>query len=256
MEETPHGVADLSPQSPTDMSLNYSHLPSWLENNRLFRFFFLIRKIFITKRVFRHFGQFAEDVTIGRLFPKSYKGFFVDVGCFHPVKYNNTYALYRRGWRGINIDIDSIKIDGFRIARPRDTNIAAAVSTTEGEVTVYSDGFYSLNTTLDPKYAAERGRYREKTLPASRLDRLIDGTKYKDSPIDLLTVDAESHDLEVLKSLDFERYAPKVVAVETHLQDLDAVADSELYQFITAKGYSLAGWCGLTLVFRRRERAE
>ena len=238
------------------MSLNYSHLPSWLENNRLFRFFFLIRKIYITKRSFRHYGQFAEDVTIGRLFPKGYRGFFVDVGCFHPVKYNNTITLYRRGWRGINIDIDSIKIDAFKIARPGDTNITAAVSSEEGEVTVFSDGFYSLNTTLDPEFAGRRARYRKRTVRARRLDSLIDETKYKDRRIDLLTVDAESYDLKVLRSLDFGRYSPRVLAVETHLCDFDAIAESELYQFVLSQKYSLAGWCGLTLIFKKGEEEE
>jgi len=119
-------------------------------------------------------------------------------------------------------------------------------------MTVFSDGFYSLNTTLDPEFAENRPRYRKRTVRARRLDRLIDETKYRDRPIDLLTVDAESHDLEVLESLDFGRYAPQVIAVETHLRDLDAVAGSALYRFIGDKGYSLTGWCGLTLVFKKR----
>lgn len=238
------------------MSLNYTHLPSWLENNRLFRFFFLIRKIYLTRRRFHHYGQFAEDLTIGRLFPEDYKGFFVDVGCFHPVKYNNTIALYRRGWRGINVDIDSIKIDAFKLARPGDVNIAAAVSVNEGEVTVYSDGFYALNTTLDQEYARQLGRCRKRTMRASRLDTLIDETRYKNRPIDLLTVDTEQHDLEVLKSLDFDRYAPRVLAVESHLSDFEAVTRSDLYRFVVSKGYSLAGWCGLTLVFQKGDAAE
>ena len=57
-----------------------------------------------------------QDLTeyFTRFFPKKYKGFFVDVGCFHPIKYNNTYRLYRKGWRGVNIDIDAIKIEGLK----------------------------------------------------------------------------------------------------------------------------------------------
>jgi hypothetical protein len=31
-------------------------------------------------------------------------GFFVDVGCFHPLFYSNTWKLYKKGWRGVNID--------------------------------------------------------------------------------------------------------------------------------------------------------
>tara|TARA_B110000879_G_scaffold201693_1_gene277102 strand:+ start:1002 stop:1208 length:207 start_codon:yes stop_codon:yes gene_type:complete len=50
----------------------------------------------------------AEVVAIKRMFPKKYM-FFVDIGCFHTTKYNNTYVYYKKGYRGINIDIDRIK---------------------------------------------------------------------------------------------------------------------------------------------------
>ena len=37
-------------------------------------------------------------------------GIYIDVGCNHPIKFNNTYLLYKRGWSGINIDLDSKSI--------------------------------------------------------------------------------------------------------------------------------------------------
>ena len=39
-------------------------------------------------------------------FKKKMSGFYVDVGCHQPLLNNNTYRLYKRGWRGINIDLD------------------------------------------------------------------------------------------------------------------------------------------------------
>ena len=50
----------------------------------------------------------AEVVAIKIMFSKKYM-FFFDIGCFHPIKYNNTYVYYKKGYRGINIDIDRIK---------------------------------------------------------------------------------------------------------------------------------------------------
>lgn len=66
--------------------------------------------------------------------------------------------LYRKGWRGINIDIDNIKIRAFDIARPHDINIASAVSNIEGEVVCYSGGFYSLTTSLNKTFAEKHGK--------------------------------------------------------------------------------------------------
>lgn len=235
------------------MSLNYSHLPKWLENNVIFRTLFLFRKLFLLKKSFRHYAQFAEDISIALHFPKRSKGFFVDVGCFHPVKYNNTYRLYRKGWRGVNIDIDSIKIQGFKVLRPGDTNIACAVSDKPGEVNYCSNGFYSLTITLDEEFAAGKPGYLKKTVKADTLNNILDGTKYKDRPIDFLTVDAEGHDYQILSSLDFQRYQPKLIAVETHKTTLDEVMKEDLYLYLTSLGYIMVNWVGLTLLFRRKE---
>ena len=39
---------------------------------------------------------------------------------FHPIKNNNTNLLViKKGWSGINIDLDKINIDLFKISRPK-----------------------------------------------------------------------------------------------------------------------------------------
>jgi len=54
----------------------------------------LIRKAFITNFIGVHYSQFGEDIVLRELLKKEYKkGFFVDVGCYHPKKFSNTYML-------------------------------------------------------------------------------------------------------------------------------------------------------------------
>ncbi|MFH7326250.1 FkbM family methyltransferase, partial [Desulfurivibrio sp. C05AmB] len=234
------------------MDFSHSQLPPWLTNNRLFRLMFILRKLYLSRTTSKHYAQFGEDISIKRFFDKNHRGFFVDVGCFHPKKHNNTWLLYKKGWRGINIDIDPIKIMGFNIVRPGDTNITSAVSNKEGEISYYSSGFYSLTTSLDADFVRGKEGYTKKTTRCSTLNRILDDTKYKNKQIDLLSVDAEGHDLEVLMSLDFDRYDPKLIAVETHHTLLPQVEKSTLYTFLAGKGYCLAGWCGLTLLMASR----
>lgn len=239
------------------MRMNHAHFPSWLANNAIFRNLFLFRKIFLTKRFSCFYGQSAEDVILGRLFPKRYKGFFVDVGCFHPVKYNNTYALYKKGWRGVNIDIQPIKIKGFNWIRPGDTNIAMAVSEQPGEVTFWTNGMYTPTVTLEKSFTDERSgakyQYRPQTVQADTLTNILDGTSYKDRPIDLLSIDVEGHDLQVLKGLDFERYRPDIIAVEFDAQTIGDVVKNELHNFLSSKDYQLINWVGLTQIYRREQ---
>ena len=72
------------------------------------------------------------------------KGVYIDVGCFHPFKGNNTKILYDKGWSGINIDLDFHTIDLFNHVRRRDENICAAISEEEGEKELF---FF----TIDPQ---------------------------------------------------------------------------------------------------------
>lgn len=232
---------------------NNKNVPFWLENNLFFRKIFLLRKLYLSKTKFNHYSQFGEDISINKIFSKNTTGFFVDVGCFHPKKNNNTYQLYKKGWRGINIDIDSIKIEAFDMIRAKDTNISCAVSNTEGEVAYYSKGFYSLINSLEKSFTTNKQGYIKKTTIAKKLTNIINETKYKNKQIDFLSIDAEGHDLEVIKSLDFDQYNPKLIAIETYKPLLSEVIKTELYQFLIEKNYDLVAWCGLTLLMANKE---
>lgn len=229
------------------------------------QYLYLLRKIYLTRYFRKSYSQFGEDVALLSLLGKDklrgyrgmfhcYQGFFVDVGCYHPIKHSNTYALYRRGWRGVNIDIDKIKIDAFDMVRKHDTNIVAAVSPQAGKITVYSFGKYSLLTTLDEatarKYEQDYGkRATASVVEARSLTDILDDTVYSGKQIDMLTVDAEGHDLQVIASLDFERYQPKVILAESHERELDKVQRTELHLFLQSKGYNIVNWVGFTLFY-------
>ena len=56
-------------------------------------------------------SQFGEEKKISKLFGKNFKGTYVDLGCFHPVRSNNTLQFYKKGWKGLNIDLNQLTID-------------------------------------------------------------------------------------------------------------------------------------------------
>ena len=82
-------------------------------------------KIFFSRKSYSMYG---EDLIINNFFKKKKKGFYVDVGCYHPIDGSNTHLLFRRGWEGINIDVNSLSIDLFKAARKNDKNVNIAVS--------------------------------------------------------------------------------------------------------------------------------
>ena len=65
--------------------------------------YLFLKKIFIYYNVYvRNFkflfnsSQLKEDEYIISYFKKGYKGNFVDLGCFHPTRHNNTFQLYKK----------------------------------------------------------------------------------------------------------------------------------------------------------------
>ena len=90
-----------------------------------------IEKIYYNKYSKKSYSISNVDLIIDRLFNNINKGIYIDVGCNHPIKYNNTYILYKKGWRGINVDCDKESIKLFNRYRKNDHNVNAIVSNNE-----------------------------------------------------------------------------------------------------------------------------
>jgi len=96
-------------------------------------FITLLKKIYYEKYSKKSYSISNVDLVIDRLFRDIEKGVYIDVGCNHPIKYNNTYLLYKRGWTGINIDLDETSIKEFNIIRKKDHNVQKMVGSLDGE---------------------------------------------------------------------------------------------------------------------------
>ena len=79
----------------------------------------------------------GEDLKIVELSENIIQGYYVDAGCYHPLHLSNTYLLYKKKWRGINIDLSKFSIDLFNFMRPDDININVAVSSKDEYVKCY-----------------------------------------------------------------------------------------------------------------------
>ena len=114
------------------------------------RKFYLFYNIYIRNYKFLKNGsQFGEDKFILNKFEKNYKGKFLDIGCYHPTKHNNTYLLYKNGWSGINIDLNPLTIELFDFARPNDKNLNIAISNEESVKKLYFIDELNTQNTLD-----------------------------------------------------------------------------------------------------------
>ena len=223
---------------------------------------FLLRK-FKTKKI--SFSQTGLDLLLSNIFKGLQKGFYVDIGCNHPVYNNNTFLFYKRGWRGLNIDLDKSSIDLFNIYRKGDLNIHAALSSSNNTQKVYEFHKKSPLNTLVKKVAnyqkAEvKNIYEINTIT---LNEIINDKGLQNNKINFLTIDVEGHEVEVLKGLNIDIYRPDVIVVEYLDLNLDKleiknlninnVLNSEIYQYMVSKNYSLINWLHSDLIFVNNE---
>ena len=191
-----------------------------------------------------------EDTAILDYFKDRKNGFYVDVGCYHPVHRNNTHLLYMQKWEGVNIDSSQFSIDLFNYMRPNDLNYNCAISDkTENIKIFYQKELSQLSTT--EKAQAEsvfQGKIKEKDIQAFTLDEILSRGKYNNSKIDLLDIDVEGADLKVLRGLSFDKFKPELVCVEIHENE---IKKSDIYNFLISKKYELL-WSGVfSHIFKR-----
>jgi hypothetical protein len=200
---------------------------------------FLKEKVFLKKKTYSSDGV---DLIISKYFKNNFKGFYVDVGCYHPTRANNTYLLYKNGWRGINIDVSKFSIALFNFWRTADINICRAITNQNGFSKLYYQKKFSLLSTLNKKQAkiSFQGKIKEKLIRCSTLTDVINQTTYIKKKIDFLNIDAEANDFNVLKSLDFQIYRPTCICIEDtslHYNNAANIKKSKIYIFLTKLNY-------------------
>lgn len=190
------------------------------------------------------YSQEGEDMILRRLFDGVTNGFYIDVGAHHPKRFSNTYFLYRRGWRGINIEPNPEMIPLFNRYRPRDTNVCLGVSDEAGELTYFLFNEPALNS-FDASLTAARQTNPEyhlidtKRVRVERLETILSKNIQQGEDIDLMTVDVEGHDLNVLRSNDWKRFRPKCLLVEILNSSISDVLESLTHAYMIANEYVL-----------------
>lgn len=190
------------------------------------------------------YSQSGEDIIIEYLFRlrKIDKPAYLDIGAYHPVAANNTYKFFLKGSKGVNIDANPAAIENFTLTRPTDINLNIGIGKSEGEFDFYIMEDAALNTfSLEEKTSLEKmgNRLKEvkkiKMLPVNKVLR-----EYFDniSP-DLISIDAEGVDFDIVKSLDFNKYDPKVICIESinYTPDGTGTKRLDLCKFIEQVGY-------------------
>ncbi len=227
-----------------------------------------LKKLYYEKYTKKSYSISNVDLIIDRMFSEVDRGTFIDIGCNHPIKFNNTYLLYKRGWRGINIDLDLKSIEEFNSLRDEDYNIQSLISSKSGEV---KDVFVYHSRSAINTVSKDLIKYRNTDIEnikiikqeTDTLENIIEKSPYKNKKINLLSIDIENHEYEALKNFNFDKYKIDSIVVEIHdltqkkleifHQSLDFILKSNIYNLLEENGYKLINWVNSDFVFVKKD---
>jgi len=204
-----------------------------------------------------HYSQEGEDIVFERLLGKKESGFFVDVGAHHPTRFSNTYALYRKGWRGINIDATPGSMAAFAQWRPGDINIEAAVSDTPDPMPFHMFKEPALNTfdaALAESYIQAGYEKQEiKDIATRPLSDILDEYLPPGMKIDIMSIDVEGGEMGVLRSNNWEKYAPRYLVLEILDIPLSEIMRFPAIVFLRDRGYGIVSKLVQTVILQQQQ---
>jgi FkbM family methyltransferase len=202
-----------------------------------------IRNYYIDNYFFKSYSQEGEDMILRRIFENKQKGFYIDVGAHHPKRFSNTFYFYKIGWNGINIDAMPGSMKLFDKYRSRDINIEKPISEKSQVLSYYAFNEPALNgfsKELSKERSESNKNYHiifEQNIETTTLTKVLEKNLPKNQEINFLTIDVEGLDFSVLKSIDLEKYRPKVILIEILSSNLDDIYSNEISIYLKKCNY-------------------
>jgi FkbM family methyltransferase len=204
------------------------------------------------------YSQNFEDVMLRRALQDIETGFYIDIGACDPVELSVTLAFYNAGWRGVNIEPNPEFAERLAEARPRDINLACAVSDTEAEAefhVVEGTGLSRLSDHEPEVVARNRADRRTITVQTRRLADIWDEFAPV-AGVDFLKIDAEGAENAIVASTDFKIYRPRIIVIEATEAFSQRAAWSTFEPILLEADYLFAYFDGLNRYYVRKEDAH
>ena len=168
--------------------------------------------------------------------------------------YSNTCLLYKKGWSGINIDINPTSIDLFNIVRTEDTNLCTTIDENKKIFEIYYDDPFSPVNTLDKNFyknlkKKNLGDNKNFRVKSQTIEEIIKASNKK--KIDFINIDVEGMDFNILTKIKIEELKPNLISIETHKVDGTESKDYlQIKNFLEKNNYIIFKRVGPTTLFR------
>lgn len=182
---------------------------------------------------------------------------YLDIGCNHYKKLNNTYSLYQKGHRGVLVEANPGFIEELREKRPGDVVLNMGVAGHSADSMKFyitnADGLnsFDLNSIQEAKKKLEWLQVeKEVNVPVLTMEDIIN--QYCGKTPDIVSIDVEGLEIDILTGLDFDEHRPKAFIIETinYSTKLQINAKREdIMEFMHTKGYEEYAFTGANSIF-------
>tara|TARA_A100001015_G_scaffold321634_1_gene453597 strand:- start:1882 stop:2604 length:723 start_codon:yes stop_codon:yes gene_type:complete len=180
-------------------------------------FFFLL--FFFKKK--KSYSQFGEDLIIQNFFKylNLDKGFFIDIGAYHPSFISNTKLLRDNGWKGVYVEADKTKCDLIKFYSKNFKVINKAVFPKKNIKSIFFYKFNKIFSEIDTisidqakKKAVElKINYKVEKIETITLNEIL--TIFP--KIDFLNIDIEGLDEMCLLNTNLKKSKIKLIVFES-----------------------------------------
>ena len=210
----------------------------------------------------RSYSQQGEDLLIDKALIE--RGImhptYIDIGAYDPIRANNTYLFYKRGLSGVCVEPDPQLFSVLKRKRPHDKCLNAGIGPTDfpnAKFYVMTTKQLSTFSQEEAKHMAESGSYGSQAItkvldiPIVSINRLL-AESFTKSP-DVLSIDTEGYDLDIVRALDFTRFAPQVMCIETLRYDEAGNIHKmkDIIDYVISKGYEVFADTHVNTIFAR-----
>jgi|SaaInl5LU_22_DNA_1037371.scaffolds.fasta_scaffold08803_6 FkbM family methyltransferase len=209
-----------------------------------------------------HFGQHGEDVLVHKLFDRRLtKGFYMDIGAYHPFRQSNTAYFWLMGWNGVNVDASPRSIRIFKKIRKTDRNVWSAIvdaqtAAREKTISLYFNPNvdFDLSATCAPDEVARRKDWQTEKVevPCDSLANIVN--KYAPSnnaDFHFMNIDIEGFDESALQGMNGWKSKPQVLCVEVlHAVTIRDILDTATNSILEGNGYQMVGKTAASIVYK------
>jgi FkbM family methyltransferase len=183
------------------------------------------------------FPDYAETALKEQFFGDR-AGYFVDVGANDPKDISQTWHLEQKGWQGVLIEPQPALAQKLREQR-KAMVFACACSSPQNAGKVLPFQVSGIHSSLDLDFFVA-GMRKDSVIdvPVRTLDDILQEANAP-APIDLMSIDVESHEVEVLSGVTLSRWRPRLILIE------DLALNLRIHRLLRSCGYKWVRRTGL-----------